>query len=744
MVSNNFRKFVPNFSQLAKIPTINKSMKQLLNKQLAMLLVMLFTSLGSAFGYNITVQLNYNNAVEVNFRNVDYSGSYFDHSTQTGGTINVPEEIGDVYFSVTIPTPLYSVNSIKVDGNDVTADWRSYGICRLSSTSDHTVNVELTKIPVQEIAVSFNVEDAVSVVLSSPNYNYYPSVKSSQTVEVPEGDVRLIINFPSDRYYVVNSILVDGVNVTSEFNEYNGYQISSPGNHTVDVEVSELLSNTISLSFQPNVISPLIRFFDDNGLNVDSNNSVSLASGKNVKMKAMPMIGYEVDKVEIRDNDGNSTNVTDIYLANGYYEFAPLSADYTVIFEFKQVRTHKITASYDSSQGQVSLGNIPADPENGNDVNDGSTVRLEASTYDYRIEVESIVIDGTTDVTETYRTNGYYDFTNVTADHNVVVTFKDCPTVTLTYNTSLGNVFLDDGWISSGAENAQYLRTGSVVRLEVRPFSGYKVGSITVNGTSILSDYKANHYYDLTVNGDCEVNVTLEEAGEFQVQVNYTEGGQVGIATMNGAWWNGTPIPPIMEGSELYLYIVPSEGFVPTATIDGEVVALTYVFENQRYSYAITSYLEANVDVRVTFNNIGCSTMHTSFNNSLVEVLANGHYLWPDGERDFTKGSPVRLTIRPSKGYEVESVSLDNTPLTADENGYYDFVMPDDECYLSVTMQESNGIATGIGFIWAGDSAGKTKAANTDDVYNLQGQKMNGKTLKPGIYIRNGKKFMVK
>ena len=111
---------------------------------------------------------------------------------------------------------------------------------------------------------------------------------------------------------------------------------------------------------------------------------------------------------------------------------------------------------------------------------------------------------------------------------------------------------------------------------------------------------------------------------------------------------------------------------------------------------------------------------------------------------DFTKGSPVRLTIRPSKGYEVESVSLDNTPLTADENGYYDFVMPDHECYLSVTMQESNGIATGIGFIWAGESAGKTKAANTDDVYNLQGQKVNGKTLKPGIYIRNGKKFMVK
>jgi hypothetical protein len=58
-------------------------------------------------------------------------------------------------------------------------------------------------------------------------------------------------------------------------------------------------------------------------------------------------------------------------------------------------------------------------------------------------------------------------------------------------------------------------------------------------------------------------------------------------------------------------------------------------------------------------------------------------------------------------------------------------------------MQEAGGIATGIGFLWADKSGGKTNA-KADDVFNLQGQKVNSKTLKPGIYIRNGKKFMVK
>ena len=55
--------------------------------------------------------------------------------------------------------------------------------------------------------------------------------------------------------------------------------------------------------------------------------------------------------------------------------------------------------------------------------------------------------------------------------------------------------------------------------------------------------------------------------------------------------------------------------------------------------------------------------------------------------------------------------------------------------------EEINGITTGVGFIWAGE---KRNATATDDVYNLQGQKVNSKTLKPGIYIKNGKKFMVK
>ena len=35
-------------------------------------------------------------------------------------------------------------------------------------------------------------------------------------------------------------------------------------------------------------------------------------------------------------------------------------------------------------------------------------------------------------------------------------------------------------------------------------------------------------------------------------------------------------------------------------------------------------------------------------------------------------------------------------------------------------------------------------ALSTDDIYTLDGRRVNGKALKPGIYIKNGKKFIVR
>ncbi len=1062
-------------------------MKQLFTKQLALLVMMFFTSLGSAFGYTITFNFNGANATGSNV-NAYFICSDYQYWVDHENPLEV--SAGDnVQFRVE-PNSLYVIKKILLDNVDITAEHDpSIGYELSNISADHTVSVECEKVETNTISLNLSNDEVSYVSFSGENgTNLWTSTQVSGPIEVPKGgSVRMRINLFST-VYLVKKVLINDVEVTSQVLSDEGYLFSDvQADHVVNIVFEKLESRRIKVNWAEHLIN--VCFKDvESGFRMYGSD-LEFAAGKSVRMMFDIENGYDVKRVTIYDSNDNPIPVTSSFKENGYYEFVSLSDDYEVDVVLEPVPMHSITVNYDREKTSwINLLNYRGDPDIGNSTNPepgvaysftkGTNARLSFGTDDVMYELESIMIDGTTDVASEYVNNGYYDISNLTADHTVAVSFKKKPVLTLTYDTYQGSVSFDGYWMGPGPDNARYLSTGSVVRLFVNtnpafkvgsitvngaaismddyyangyceftvnedcevnvtfeklpaltvnyndelgrveitdfggvvsgneyaylegssvklsayPFEGYEVGTITLNGTPIsISDYYANGYYELTVNEDCEVNVTFEkmpvltvnfnnelgqvnvsvydnispsypfayhkgadvrlaaypsfgykvgsitvngaaismddyyandyyeftinedcqvdvtfkEAEWYQVHVDYNEGGQVGFGNMNENWWNTTAIPPIIEGSVLNLYIEPNVGFVPTAYVDGEEVALTYDLVNQRYSYVITDDLKADVNVSVTFNEIGYSILHSSFNGSLAEVLANGYYLWPDGERNFTKGSTVRATIKTRIGYEVESVLLDNTQLTADENGYYVFVVPDaDYCYLSVTIQkvtapptvpfslsesgigtfcsqydldfsnmsgikayvasgynpttselvltrvnevpagtgllikgtsgdyaiptkntnymyanmlrgivesesilptnwykswmgdmeymnyllgsdgmfypandelleayrayllipvsavvnssakistiflddeeESDGIATGIGFIWAGESAGKTKAANTDDVYNLQGQKVNSKTLKPGIYIRNGKKFMVK
>ena len=187
---------------------------------------------------------------------------------------------------------------------------------------------------------------------------------------------------------------------------------------------------------------------------------------------------------------------------------------------------------------------------------------------------------------------------------------------------------------------------GSSLQLTVSPNEGYKIGSITVNGTSIsMSDYKANGYYEFTLNEDCEVNVTFEEATYYNVQVSYNYGGRTAVSTMYDIVWD--PGTRIAEGSQLNLYVELYEGYLPTVKIGGEEVALIYNPENRYYLCQITDDLQGDVSIDVTFTESEYTSICTSFNSSVTEVILNGYYLSPDVEWNLTKGSYATLKIYP-------------------------------------------------------------------------------------------------
>lgn len=644
-------------------------MKQLFTKQLALLVMMFFTSLGSAFGYTITLQLNYENAADVHF-----FASGFDGTERTNLTFDVPDYLTELSFEVTPINSLYSVSSITVDDSDVTDTWRDVGSCPLSIGANHTVSVTLDKKPVQQIDVSINYDNVAVVNFNTSDF--YKYIQESQTIEVPSGDdVWLSVGLPSSAY-VIKSVFVDGDEVTSAFLEANRYFFEAISvSHTVQIELEKLQSKTITIVSQTSSVDPSIRFYDDDGFNAYANTQtpIELASGKNVKMQVERIPGYMVDRVAIVDEDFNTTNITDSYLANGYYEFAPLSDNYTAFFKFKEVATHTIWINYDESIANATLSGSWIDTENGNIVNEGSTERLKIDPY-YGYAVASLTVDGE-DMTSSYKENGYYDFTNVTGDHHVFVTFKDNPSFAISFNDEQGWVNLRNfGTITP--EWTSFFAEGTVLALEVYPNDGYKVGSVTVNGTEIN---KENDCYEFTITDNCRVDVTFEKLPALTV--NYD--GSLGSVVISdyGSIASGYPFT-YEEGTDVTLEVIPQVGYkVVSISVDGTPISMEDYKTNGYYKFTITDDCVVNVNiVQAVYYNV-----NVTYDDQQVNVgIGNNNYgvIWnPHESAPFMEGSEINLYFNPyAEGFVYtatvngSSVNLTYMP----EYNQYSCVITDD------------------------------------------------------------------
>lgn len=126
------------------------------------------------------------------------------------------------------------------------------------------------------------------------------------------------------------------------------------------------------------------------------------------------------------------------------------------------------------------------------------------------------------------------------------------------------------------------------------------------------------------------------------------------------------------------------------------------------------------------FNGSSTTTISTEKGNIVkIEIVGDGlTKLVENGEGEYNITNDLIVWTGSSK-----SVSFKNNKTLAD--------------YASATnirvYVELPGTTTGIGSV----NVDKHNNAN-NAVYNLQGQRIDGKSLPKGIYIKNGKKFMVK
>lgn len=692
----------------------------------------------------------------------------------------------------------YKIKAIKVDGVDVTETLITDGYLLSNITSDHSVDIQIeTKQPSYAMNVTFNHDGFGEVCLGDSHYNR--CVNYAQTVDVAAGeDIWVNVNLFS-LVHPLKSIKVDDTDVTNDVKQNGGYSIPNiSSNHSVYVEFDELPYNTISVNWQEGDADV---YFEEGNFTLRGQEA-QIVSGHNAKMFITPTAGCAISNVSI--SDGSSTqDITDSFNPNGgYYEFTSVNVNYTVTVQFTEAETRTISLGFDSEKGSVKIN----DTWFGSTVcayNVGSAIRLIASPRGDN-KVSSICVNEE-DVTEAYKANGYYDFvlnsnSVVTVDfveakyYTISVTCDDTengsywishegriveetdvdlnvepkngymPKVTINgtevgltpeeggYHYVINNLDADQTinvafvWVdtktihvvinenetkevflsnnSSGTSSDFKLTTGSTVRLVAYPQLGYEVESIYIDNLNITESYIENGYYDLVVT-ECTITIdmkkkpvpqnvsfTLPESGigtfccEFDLDFSSVRGIKAYVASgfnPNSGQLVLTKVDEVPAGTGVLIkgtantYVIPTNStYFCYANMLRGVVEDTYISYSQWYE-GWNGYGQ--------YANYILGTDGEFYKTTGEELPANSAYL-----------------MIPSKYVENNSLAKIST------------IFLDDE-------EEMNGIATGIGFIKAGEP--KTITTN-DDVYNLQGQKVNSKTLKPGIYIKNGKKFMVK
>lgn len=661
-------------------------MKSIFTKQLALLAMLLFAGVGSAFGYSkFTFTMNYSNADAVR---LDF------HEEEVGDFSVFPlvqkewEYTGEhdiVMSGVEVFNKLYSLKKLTVDDADVTETFKTGGSLSMSPTENHTVYIELDKVETCKFNVKFSHQNVASVYLGTPIH--YPSTSKDGYMEVRKGDNTWLHVYQQNSAYPIKKVTLDGEDITEYFTNGNdGYLIENVStDHNINVELKELPSNTITVTQAYDYGS--VAFL--NGSLYQYDNPVVLPKGQNTKMLINPNPGYRVSKVKV---DG--TDVTAAYNnANYSYQFTNLQADHMVEVEYEEVATHRIRVNdFDTEKGWMNIVSYWGDSgfsifpnyEDGYYASSaGSNVRLEIYPNG-AYPVKSLKVDNV-DVTSQMTDGRSYEFLKLNKDHEVTVTFGDMVTVTPNYDRNLGEVHLND--IDWAPGNGYLIGEGETVSLTVMPYDGYKISSIEVGGVDVTDEYLENDNYDFIANASTSVDVTFVEAERYGIAVYYdTDAGYIQLN-----YRDPLENPTFIEGSDVMLRIYPNTGYdVEAITVDEDQVSLSYDEENAYYYYNFEN-LSENHEVNVTFKKVGQTTMLLQFNNSQTDLFLNNSLYNNGGYYNFTKNANIRLKLQPHIGYEVKSIMLNEDDVTSDYiGGYLDFELDADMSYLTVTMKKKS------------------------------------------------------
>ncbi len=520
---------------------------------------------------------------------------------------NLAVQTGDVLTFKITPAAGYSVDYVKLDGASVGA------VTTYTFTADSSMGFHM-------FYVYFRSGVGRTITASAGQNG---SISPSGAISVSDGGSQTFTMSPNSGYEV-DTVTVNGQSkgaVTS----YAFSNVTSDQTINVTFKEIQVVQHTITA---------------DAGLNgeIGPSGSVLVNDGEDQSFTITPDSGYEVDDVTVDDqSEGAVTS----------YDFTNVTDDHTISVTFKEVAssTHYIVASAGTGGSITPSGSVP--------VNDGAAQIFTMAPISGYV-VEDVEVDGQSKGVMTS-----YDFTNVTDDHTISVTFKEASSAThyIVASAGTGGSITPSGSVP--------VNEGATQMFTMTPISGYVVEDVKVNGQSIGA--VTSHTFD-SVTADALISVTFKEASTTQYIIAATaeSGGNISPS--------GTVM--VNEGESQTFTMIPDDGYmVYDVKVDG-------ISMGTQTSYTFPSVTSHHI-IRVSFKIIG-GTQYTI--NASAGL--NGS-ITPPGAVTVNEGEAKTFTMIPADGYVVEDVKVDDQSVGAVNT--YPFASVNADHTIHVTFKVSTG-----------------------------------------------------
>ena len=607
------------------------------------------------------------------------------------------------------------------------------GIGSAFGQDENYFHVEVNRVDAAENAYP-EVFNQVQVVFESEEL----CVNVPKEADFPKGNnYKLRIDNFSPDIYTVTSIEINGTPYEDPGKYVNSeyyIEISEPFDDlTIIVTISKVETKTITVHRNSSLSDIAIYCKDNDDEYYDLCISPMTSDEEKVEFEVLPRsscqleinprnsLAYTVRSVIVGDAEA-----TEEFNNDGHVIIPSIDDDIEVFVDVAKIGdTKNISLSimpdkYGRARGYDPSRDVWSDLEKGAELLVGSTTQMTIET-DLGWKVKTLKVDGT-DVTETYNSQGYYEFKDLDADHSVAVELGTAKTYTITVDRdripddiSLWAYFPNWGSVAFG--EAKEFNEGSFVTLEVPAFvrnednKQFKV-KILDGDTDVTPD---------SPNDWNEYNYTISNlSSNHVISLDYEIMPSVTVNCIcNGEDYNGKldfylndvyyrPGRPCQfaKGTDVTFSLrwIPEGKVVESIKIDDNDITSsfngTYILSNLTEDHVITVTLsdaEETYQLCAYFYDSSAGTIY--FKPAMAEKTESNCLQYP-------KESVVTLIVKAPIGHEVSKIHLSMSEVR-NENGevvssrreedaeiHYNPATKEYYCDITITARTEAGITT--------------------------------------------------